>query len=355
MFEELLQSWDGEETVIRYDAESGTWIFIGVHSTRLGPAAGGTRLKVYPSAADGLRDVLRLSSAMTRKLAACGLPYGGGKAVLAVPSIPTGEARRKLLHAYAAVVDSLGGTYRTAPDVNTGEADMDAISERTRFVFGKSAANGGSGSTAPATALGVFRAIQASLEHACGSSSLAGRTVLVQGVGDVGRRLAAHLAEAGAHLLVSDINQAAVDEACATLGATAIPVEASLTTECDVLAPCALGGVLSSESIPRLRCRVVCGAANNQLLRDEDADLFARHDILYAPDYVANAGGVLHGLCIEDLGWTEEQLQQRIDGIGDTLREVFRIAESEGISTERAAERMVAPRLEAASPVDRAF
>lgn len=352
MFEELLQAWDGEETVIRYDADSGTWIFIGVHSTRLGPAAGGTRMKIYSTPAEGLRDVLRLSSAMTRKLAACGLPYGGGKAVLAVPGIPTGDARRKLLYTYASVVDSLGGTYHTAPDVNTGEADMDVISERTRFVFGKSVANGGSGSTAPATALGVLRGIQASLEHACGSRELAGRTVLVQGVGDVGRRLAAHLADAGARLLVSDINQAAVDEACKALGATAVPVEASLTTECDVLAPCALGGVLSSDSIPALRCRVVCGAANNQLLRDDDADLFARHKILYAPDYVANAGGVLHGLCIEDLGWTEEQLQARIDGIGDTLREVFRIADSEGISTERAAERLVARRLEQGLPAD---
>ncbi|MCK9518535.1 MAG: hypothetical protein M0R74_05845 [Dehalococcoidia bacterium] len=345
MFEELLQSWDGEEAVIRYDAASKSWFFIAVHSTRLGPAAGGTRMKSYPSPAEGLRDALRLSSAMTRKVAACGLPYGGGKAVIAVPEVPTAEARRELLLRYAAMVDALGGTYHTAPDVNTNEADMDIISQRTKFVFGKSVANGGSGSTAPATALGVLHGIRAALEHAFGSSDLACRTVLVQGVGDVGMRLAEHLAAAGARLLVADVNQQAVDEACRRFGATAVPAAEALATECDVFAPCAFGGVLSQESIPKLRCRIVCGSANNQLLRDEDADLFAARGILYAPDYITNAGGVLHGLCIEDLGWTEAQLDERITGIGDTVREVFRIASTEDISTERAAERLVARRL----------
>jgi len=352
MFEELLQAWDGESTVIRYDAAARAWIFIGVHSTRLGPATGGTRMKVYPTPADALRDVHRLSSAMTRKLAAAGMPYGGGKAVIAVEEIPSGEARRELLLRYAALVDSLGGSYLTAPDVNTGEADMDIISERTRYVFGRSVANGGSGNTAPATALGVFAAIRASLEHATGSADVAGRTVLVQGVGDVGRRLAEHLARAGARLLVTDINEAAVEAACRDLGATAVPPGEALTTPCDVLAPCALGGVLSSETIPLLRCRVVCGAANNQLLRDEDADLFAKHNILYAPDYVANAGGVMHGLGLEQLHWSQHHLEQRLEGIGDTLREIFGMAEAEGISTERAAQRLVARRLEEGLPAD---
>ncbi len=352
MFEELLQAWDGKETVIRYDADALAWIFIGIHSTQLGPAAGGTRMKAYATPADGLRDVHRLSSAMTRKLAAAGMHYGGGKAVIAVETIPNGNARRQLLLRYAELVDSLGGTYLTAPDVNTNEADMDIIAERTRHVFGKTVANGGAGSTAPATALGVLAGIRASLEHATGSGDLAGRTVLVQGVGDVGRRLAEHLARAGARLLVADINEAAVTAACRDLGATAVNPADALTTPCDVFAPCALGGVLSSETIPLLRCRVVCGSANNQLLRDENADLFAKHNILYAPDYVANAGGVMHGLGLEELGWTEDYLKQRLEGIGDTLREVFRIAEAEGISTERAAERLVARRLEEGLPAE---
>ncbi|MGE5594603.1 MAG: Glu/Leu/Phe/Val dehydrogenase family protein [Hyphomicrobiales bacterium] len=292
-----------------------------------------------------MRDALRLSSAMTRKLAGCGLDYGGGKAVLAVPHIPEGEERRELLLRYGEFVQSLGGTYHTAPDVNTGEADMDIIAERCQYVFGKSVANGGSGNTAPATARGVFYGIQAALEHLTGSSDLTGRKVLVQGVGDVGRRLAAHLVKAGARVMVSDVDGERVRETVQSLGAIAVPASRALETECDVLAPCALGGVLSSDTIPRLRCAVVAGAANNQLLRDEDAALLGARGILYAPDYIINAGGVLHGLCIEEMGWSEEQLQHRLLGIGKTLREVFQIAGAEGVSTEQAAEWLVERRL----------
>src|SRR5690606_1007841 len=160
---------------------------------------------------------------------------------------------------------------------------------------GKSPERGGSGSTAPATATGVFHAIRASLQEACGSDEVRGRTVLVQGVGEVGRRLAEHLSAAGARVMVSDVDQARVDAVCRAIGASAVPPDEAIGTTCDVFAPCALGGVLNPETIPRLRCRVVAGAANNQLASDSDADLFARHDILYAPDYVANAGGVIHG------------------------------------------------------------
>src|SRR6266567_506364 len=185
-FEELLESWEGETAVIHRDRPSGGWMFICIHSTRRGPAGGGTRMKVYERPADGLQDAMRLSRAMTAKLAVAGLPLGGGKAVLAVPELPTGNDRRELLLRYGDLVDSLGGTYHTSSDMNTGEADMDVIAERTKHVFGRSQAKGGSGSPAVPTAVGVYHGLRASVGYAFGSDELAGRIVLVQGAGSVG-------------------------------------------------------------------------------------------------------------------------------------------------------------------------
>ena len=185
-FEELLDDWDGETAVVRRDRESGAWFFVCLHSTRLGPAGGGTRMKVYPTPADALEDAMRLSAAMTRKLAVAGLPFGGGKAVLAVSELPRGEQRRALLLRYGDLVASLGGTYRTSSDLNTNEADMDVIGERTEYVFGRSKEAGGSGNPAAPTAVGVFHGIRSSLAYQLGSDELAGRTVLVQGAGGVG-------------------------------------------------------------------------------------------------------------------------------------------------------------------------
>ncbi len=194
MFEELLQGWDGEEAVIRYDAESGAWIFVCIHSTARGPAGGGTRLRVYPTPADGLADALRLSGAMTRKMAVADMPLGGGKAVLAVPELPEGEARRRLLLRYGRLVTSLGGTYRTAGDMNITPADLDVVAETCEWVFGSTGDGGNSGR---GTARGVLHGIQASVEHVFGSPDLDGRSVLVQGVGAVGHDLAAQLADGG--------------------------------------------------------------------------------------------------------------------------------------------------------------
>ena len=268
MLEELLEGWDGEHTVIRHDPESGAWMIVCVHSTRLGPAAGGTRLKSYPAPADALHDAMRLAAGMTRKMAVVGLPCGGGKAVLAVPEVPGGDARRRLLERYGDLIESLGGSFFTGPDVNTGEADMDVIGERTGYVFCRSVENGGSGDPSPHTALGVFHGIRASLRHAFGSDELGSRTVLVQGAGSVGGRLAALLLEAGATVLVSDVDDARARET----GATVVAPDDALSTECDVYAPCALGATLTAASIPRLRCRVVAGAANNQLETPADGD-----------------------------------------------------------------------------------
>ena len=345
MLEDLLRRWDGEHVVVRHDEESGAWMFVCVHSTLLGPAMGGTRLKSYATPADALEDGLRLAAGMTRKLAVLGLPCGGGKAVLNVPAIPNGDERRRLVTRFGDLIESLGGSYVTGPDVNTGEADMDAIGERTRYVFCRSAANGGSGDPSIHTAKGVFHGIRASLRYVHGSDELAGRRVLVQGAGSVGGKLAALLAEAGATVLVSDVDE---ERARATRGEL-VPVEAALTTECDVYAPCALGATLSAESIPRLRCGIVAGGANNQLATAADGERLRAAGILYAPDFVINGGGALHGIGLEHLGWDSDRLEHEVAAIGDTLARIYAEADSERIATAAAAERLAAARLKAAS------
>jgi leucine dehydrogenase len=345
VFDELVRAWDGEEVVVRYDAPSNTWMFVCVHSTVLGPAAGGTRMKAYAGTEDALADGLRLSSAMTRKNAVAGLPLGGGKGVVAVHEVPTGDARRSLLLRYADVIQSLHGTYWTACDMNTSPADMDVLGERCSSVFGTTEAHGGSGTSAPATADGVFAGIRASARHAFGSDDLAGRTVLVQGVGAVGAILARLAADAGARVIVTDVDEIRAKELAVELDADVVSPDEAIGTACDVFSPNATGGVLSAETIPRLRCRIVAGAANNQLAEPNDAERFAEREILYAPDYVVNAGGIIHLASLEMLGETVEQRDERIARIGDTLTEVFEIADAEGISTDRAADRIVQRRL----------
>ena len=349
MFEELLEGWDGEEVAVRFDRDLATWMFVCVHSTRLGPASGGTRLKSYAEPGAGLRDGLRLSGAMTAKNAVAGLPLGGGKAVLAVPEVPQGDRRRELFLRYGDLVRSLGGTYVTACDMNTSERDMDVVGERCPYVFGRSVGCGGSGTSAPATATGVFHGIRASVAHAFGSSDLEGRTVLVQGVGSVGRSLALQLGQAGARLLLTDVDRGRADAAAEALGAEVVAPEDALGTACDVFSPNATGGILTPTTIPQLRCRIVAGAANNQLADPEDAELFGPLGILYAPDYVINAGGIIHLASLELLDEDEAKRDERLLGIGDTLTEVFEAAESAGISTGAAAERIVEHRLATAA------
>jgi leucine dehydrogenase len=338
MFEDLLQAWDGEEAVIRFDAESGAWMFVCIHSTALGPGGGGTRLRVYPTPADGLADAMRLSGAMTRKFAAADIPRGGGKAVLAVPELPTGDARRRLLLRYGDLVTALGGTYRTAGDMNISPADLDVVAERCPWVYGTT---GKGGNSARGTAIGTLHAIRATVEHAFGSPDLGGKRVLVQGAGSVGADLVRLLQADGAHVLVSDVDEARA----AVTGATVVPADEVIGTECDLYSPCAVGGTLNADSIPRLRCRTVAGCANNQLAEAEDGDRLHEAGILYAPDYVVNAGGVIQLVGLEDLGWTEDELQQGLAKIGDTLRTLFRNAAETGITPAVAAEQLVAERV----------
>src|SRR5436309_1234834 len=300
-------------------------MFVGVHSTVLGPAMAGTRMKAYSAPGDGLGDVLRLSQAMTFKQAAAHLPYGGGKAVLAVPNVPPpgSSARREILLRYAALVDSLHGTYVTAADMNTGAPDMDVIGERTNHVLGRSRDRGGAGDPAPGTALGVFHGIRSTWRHVSGSPDLAGVRVLIQGTGSVGDRLADHLHEAGATVLAADVDPARAEKTAERVGGSVVDADAVIGTACDVYAPCATGAVLTPNTIPELACRVVAGAANNQLGEPEDAALLQRRGILYAPDYVINAGGVIHLAGYETLGWDDAMMQARLAGIGETLLQLY--------------------------------
>ena len=335
-----MRQWDGEEAVIRFDAPSGAWMFVCVHSTVLGPAGGGTRMRVYEQPADGLADAMRLSQAMTVKMAVAGADRGGGKAVLAVPALPTGQARRKLLLRYAELVASLGGTYRTAGDMNIAPADLDIVKERCQWVYGTTGAGGNSGR---GTAIGVLHGIRAAAEHVFGSPDLAGRRVLVQGAGAVGHDLAGFLAFEGAEVLVSDVDEARAAEA----GGVVVPARDALATECDVYSPCAVGGTLNADTIPQLRCRIVAGSANNQLATPEDAQRLHDRGILYAPDYVINAGGVIQLLGLEDHGWDEAELERNLATIGDTLRRVFHDADEAGITPAAAAEQLAAQRIAA--------
>ena len=349
MFEELTRDWDGERLVTRMDEPTRTFMAIGVHSTVLGPAMGGTRMKPYPTPEDAVRDALRLSQAMSMKQAAAGLPYGGGKAVLAVPQVPPrgSTERRAVLGAYARLIESLHGAYVTAADMNTGPADMDVIAETTTHVLGRSPANGGAGDPGEGTAIGVFHAIRATCRHAFDTDDLSQRSVLVQGAGSVGARLIAELQEAGARVLAADVDPTRV----AATGAEPVAPDVALTTPCDVLAPCATGDTFSEASIPTLACAAICGAANNQLAIAEDAERLRARHVVYAPDYVANAGGVIWLAGYETLGWDDAHVRTRLAGIEQTLADVFADAAASGITTAVAADRLARARIEAARAV----
>jgi leucine dehydrogenase len=286
---------DYEELRVLTGPRSGATIAIAVHSTALGPALGGARMWHYETPADGIEDALRLARAMTYKAAAAGLLLGGGKGVICAPTTerPEGELRRAMLLDFGDAVASLGGKYVTAEDVGTDAADMAVIAERTSHVVGLPGERGGSGDPSPVTARGVLAALRACLAHRFGDASLQGVRVCVVGAGHVGGRLARLLAGGGAQVMLADVDpsrRALAEE----LGATWIDPADAILTECDVLAPCALGGVIDAATVERLRCAIVCGSANN-ILADEGlaADL-ARRGIVYAPDFIANAGGLIN-------------------------------------------------------------
>lgn len=345
--DELVREWDGVGVVLRYDQRTGTWIFIALHDDTLGRPTGGTRMATYPSPADGLRDAMRLAAGMTDKWAVAGVPFGGGKAVLAVPGPLAGDDRRGLLARYGALVESLQGAFATGEDLGTTPDDMAEIGRATRYVMGGHGEDGNPADPGPFTAHGVACALRATLHHLDGDDDPAGRRVLVQGVGDVGAPLARELAAAGAHLLLSDLDGERARRLAAELDqdgaeAEAVAAAAVYDTPCDVFAPCAVGAVLSPDTVPRLRCRAVVGSANNQLAGDEDAERLHRRGILYAPDYVANAGGAIAFAHLgQDRHAASAELMRRVEVIRPMLEEILTEAAERDESPLAAARRRV--------------
>ncbi|TDB77371.1 Glu/Leu/Phe/Val dehydrogenase [Micromonospora sp. KC721] len=333
-----------EQVVFCQDKQTGLRAIIGIYSTALGPALGGTRFYPYASEEDALADVLDLSRGMAYKNALAGLDHGGGKAVIwGDPEKLKSEA---LLRAYGRFVQSLGGRYYTACDVGTFVADMDVIARETRFVTGRSVAHGGAGDSSILTAWGVFQGMRAAAEHVWGSPTLAGRRVGVAGLGKVGKHLVGHLLDDGAEVVATDVDPKAHDWARTTHPQVALvdDTAALVAADIDVYAPCALGGALNDDTVPALRARVVAGAANNQLAHPGIEKLLADRGVLYAPDYVVNSGGVIQ-VADEIEGFNFERARLRATRIYDTTREILRLADAEGVPPAVAADRLAERRM----------
>ncbi len=329
-----------EQVVFCYDIEVGLKAIIAIHDTTLGPALGGLRMWNYTSEIDALEDVLRLSRGMTYKAAMANLEYGGGKAVII--GDPKTEKTEALLERFGEFVDGLGGRYITAEDVGTSTRDLAVVRRRTNHAAGFD--DGGSGDPSPVTAWGVFHGIRAAVAERLRRSTLAGTVVAVQGLGHVGQQLLRFLDEAGAELVVSDIDPERVAQAVARHGATPMTPREIYDARADVFAPCALGAVLNDETIPRLRVAVVAGAANNQLAEDRHGTILAERDILYAPDYVINAGGIIN-INYEGPGYDAQAAMDHAAGIHATLAELFDLSERRRAPTNLVADKMAEARI----------
>jgi leucine dehydrogenase len=342
----LARRMEHEELLGHRGERTGLYVIVAVHSTVLGPALGGSRLWSYTTPGDGIADALRLSEAMTYKAAAAGLDLGGGKSVLCAERGLEGASRRDLMLDLGDAVESLGGRYVVAEDVGTCTEDMTVVAERTSHVVGLPVEQGGSGDPSPVTARGVEAAMRATCGRRLGSPDLNGVRVCVIGLGHVGARLAESLAADGARLLVSDVDPAK-RELAERLGAEWVAPEAATTVECDVLAPCALGGAIDRSNVGDLRCNAVCGSANNVLTEDTLAEELDRRGILYAPDFIANAGGLIN-VYGELYRLPEERVEELVDGVGPTLEAVFDEAEGRSITPLAAALELASARLERA-------
>ena len=345
----LMRKWDGENVIIHFDRPTEAWIFVAIHSTQLGPAIGGTRMKSYPDLQAALLDAQRLAGGMTYKWASAGIDGGGGKAVIAIPPDLDPQTRPELLRRYGTFVHKLRGLFLTGPDLGTSSADMDIIAETgDPYVFGRTPEAGGAGNPAPFTAMGVFTSIKLTAERLFGDSSLAGKRVLVQGVGSVGLELIELLHEAGADILFSEVNENAIRHFRDKIGLQFVPTDKVYDRPCDIFAPCALGGVLNVKTIPRLHCRAVAGGANNQLGKPEDATRLEKEQILYAPDFISNSGGAIAIIGMETKGWSRDEAMERvIQSVKDNLSQAFELAATQGCSTDAAARRLAEMRLTA--------
>ncbi|GGE10562.1 leucine dehydrogenase [Marinithermofilum abyssi] len=339
---DYLEKYDYEQLVFCQDKESGLKAIIAIHDTTLGPALGGTRMWTYKSEEDAIVDALRLARGMTYKNAAAGLNLGGGKTVII--GDPKKDKNEAMFRAFGRFIQGLNGRYITAEDVGTTVEDMDLIHEETRFVTGISPAFGSSGNPSPVTAYGCYKGMKAAAKVAYGNDSLQGKVVAVQGVGSVAYHLCKYLHEEGAKLIVTDINKENMERAVRDFGAETVDPDKIYEVDCDIFSPCALGAIINEETIPLLKCKVIAGSANNQLKEDEHGDLLKEKGIVYAPDYVINAGGVIN-VADELLGYNRDRAMKKVEGIYDTILKVFEIAKRDNISSHKAADRMAEERI----------
>jgi len=347
---QLIRNWPGESVVVSYDQPTGTWIYIAIHSTVLGSAMGGCRMRVYESPGEGLEDALQLAEAMTQKWAAIGYRHGGGKAVLAIPGEMDAPVRMGLFRRLGRLLESLRGAFTVSEGFGTTPEDVAVISEETEWVSGAKNRGERAIDPGPYTALGVFAAIETAARHALGTEDLVGCTVLIQGVGDVGEPLARRLQAAGAEILVCDLDDALARRVASELEGEAVEPHLAYARKSDVYAPCAIGRTLNAETIPQLNCKIVAGSAHNQLNDPGDADLLHERGILYAPDFVINAGAAM-ALPLLDAGdLSEEQVRNAVQRIGGTLDQILVEAGSVGESPVHAARRLVLQRLKEKKP-----
>ena len=352
MFEEIERK-DHEQVVFCSDRRIGLRAIIAIHSTLLGPALGGTRMWTYATDEEALRDVLRLARGMTYKAAVAGLNLGGGKAVIIGDS--SKDKTEGLFRTFGRFVEGLGGRYITAEDVGTTVRDMEWVRMETKYVTGISRALGGSGDPSPVTALGVFVGMKACAKEAYGSDSLKGKRVAVQGAGNVASHLCEHLMREGAKIVLTDIFEPKLRALAKRVKATVVRPEKIYEANVDIFTPCALGGILNDETIPRLKCRVVAGGANNQLLDEKKhIAMLGERSILYAPDYAINAGGLIN-VANEMEGYSEERALKQAEGIYDTLQQIFSIARGQGIPTSEAANLLAESRIRTISPIKQIY
>ena len=342
MIFETLATSGHEQVVFCHNKDAGLKAIIAIHSTVLGPALGGLRMWPYKSEQEALNDVLRLSRGMSYKNAVAGLNIGGGKAVII--GDPNKDKSEALFRAFGRFVDSLGGRYITAEDVGIDVNDMEYVLKETEFVTGVHQVHGGSGDPSPFTAYGTMQGLLASLVVAYGNEEVGERSFAVQGLGHVGMEYLKLLRERGAKCYVTDINQSLVERAVNEFGAIAVGTEEIYDTDADVYSPCALGGTVNEKTLPRLKCRIICGAANNQLASDAIGDEVEKRGILYAPDYAVNAGGVMN-VSLEIDGYNRERALRMMRTIYYNVGRIFEISKRDGIPTYKAADRMAEERI----------
>jgi leucine dehydrogenase len=342
MIFEQLGHYGHEQVVFCHNPDIGLKAIIAIHNTVLGPALGGTRMWPYKNDAEALDDVLRLSRGMTYKNAVAGLNLGGGKAVII--GDPATDKSEALFRAFGQFVDSLGGRYITAEDVGIDVNDMEFVFRETQFVTGVHQVHGGSGDPSPFTAYGTMQGLMAALNRRFGDEEIGKYSFAVQGLGHVGFEFAKLLSERGAKLFVTDIHQDRIDRAVSELGAEAVGPDDIYDVDVDVYSPCALGGTLNEQTLPRIKAKVVCGAANNQLANNAIGDELERRGVLYAPDYAVNAGGVMN-VSLEIDGYNRERAMRMMRSIYHNLTRIFEISERDGIPTYQAADRLAEERI----------